>query len=59
MTDALAGATLRRPKPATKPARPFFSSGPCAKPPGWSPDKLDTSALGRSHRGAVGKARLA
>jgi phosphoserine aminotransferase len=58
MTDALAGATLRRPKPAIKPARPFFSSGPCAKPPGWGADKLDTSALGRSHRGAVGKARL-
>src|SRR3954454_1024762 len=60
MTDtAEAGATLRRPKPQTRPARPFFSSGPCAKPPGWSPGKLDTSALGRSHRGALGKARLA
>src|SRR5205085_8252812 len=35
------------------------SSGPCAKPPGWSPDKLRTDALGRSHRGAIGKARLA
>jgi phosphoserine aminotransferase len=42
-----------------RPTRPFFSSGPCAKPPGWSPDQLDTSALGRSHRGALGKARLA
>lgn len=41
------------------PARPFFSSGPCAKPPGWSPEKLRTEALGRSHRSALGKARLA
>ena len=54
-----AGADLRPAKPHTKPNRPFFSSGPCAKPPGWAADKLDTSALGRSHRGAVGKAKLA
>ncbi|MEO7602131.1 MAG: phosphoserine transaminase, partial [Sphingomicrobium sp.] len=40
------------------PARPFFSSGPCAKPPGWSPDKLFLGALGRSHRGKLGKQRL-
>ncbi|MEQ7873966.1 phosphoserine transaminase [Sphingomonas sp. ASV193] len=40
------------------PARPFFSSGPCAKPPGWSPDKLATDSLGRSHRSALGKQRL-
>jgi phosphoserine aminotransferase len=46
-------------RPLGRPVRPYFSSGPCAKPPGWSPDKLDTSALGRSHRGALGKARLA
>ena len=44
--------------PAVKPARPFFSSGPCAKPPGWSPDKLATESLGRSHRAKIGKARL-
>jgi len=44
--------------PARKPARPFFSSGPCAKPPGWSPDKLVTESLGRSHRAKIGKARL-
>jgi phosphoserine aminotransferase len=49
---------VRVAKPHTKPNRPNFSSGPCAKPPGWSPDKLDTSALGRSHRGSIGKARL-
>jgi phosphoserine aminotransferase len=46
------------PVPARKPARPFFSSGPCAKPPGYSPDKLATESLGRSHRAKVGKARL-
>jgi phosphoserine aminotransferase len=46
-------------KPAAKPARPFFSSGPCAKPPGYSPDKLATQSLGRSHRAKIGKARLA
>ena len=45
-------------KPARKPARPFFSSGPCAKPPGWSPDKVATQSLGRSHRSKLGKARL-
>jgi phosphoserine aminotransferase len=45
-------------RPGAKPARPYFSSGPCAKPPGWSPDHLRTDALGRSHRGAIGKARL-
>ena len=44
--------------PARKPARPFFSSGPCAKPPGWAPDKLATESLGRSHRAKIGKARL-
>ena len=45
-------------KPAVKPARPFFSSGPCAKPPGWSPEKLQTESLGRSHRAKTGKSRL-
>jgi len=46
-------------RPAGKPARPFFSSGPCAKPPGFSPDKLPTASLGRSHRAKIGKQRLA
>ncbi len=46
-------------KPAGKPARPYFSSGPCAKPPGWSPEKLATQSLGRSHRAKIGKSRLA
>jgi phosphoserine aminotransferase len=45
--------------PLARPARPYFSSGPCAKPPGWNLDRLDIAALGRSHRGAIGKARLA
>ena len=45
-------------KPAARSARPHFSSGPCPKPPGWRVDKLRTDVLGRSHRGALGKARL-
>ena len=44
--------------PARKPARPHFSSGPCAKPPGFDPSKLGTASLGRSHRSKIGKARL-
>ncbi len=45
-------------RPGTKPARPYFSSGPCAKPPGWAPGKLATHSLGRSHRAKIGKQRL-
>ena len=45
--------------PARKPARPFFSSGPCAKPPGYTPAQLNTEVLGRSHRAKIGKTRLA
>lgn len=45
-------------KPGVKPARPYFSSGPCAKPPGWEASKLATESLGRSHRAKIGKARL-
>ena len=45
-------------KPAMRPARPEFSSGPCAKRPGWSLDKLQGAVLGRSHRSKIGKARL-
>ncbi|MHA6722033.1 phosphoserine transaminase [Sphingomonas sp. RS2018] len=44
--------------PAHKPARPYFSSGPCAKPPGWTPASLATESLGRSHRSKIGKTRL-
>ncbi len=45
-------------KPQAKPARPHFSSGPCAKPPGWEASKLKTESLGRSHRAKIGKSRL-
>jgi phosphoserine aminotransferase len=45
-------------RPAMKPARPEFSSGPCAKHPGWKPENLSGAVLGRSHRSKVGKARL-
>jgi phosphoserine aminotransferase len=45
-------------RPGEKPARPYFSSGPCAKPPGWGPEHLALGSLGRSHRSKVGKARL-
>ena len=53
-----ADAQVRAAKPQSLPARPYFSSGPCAKPPGWSADKLETDVLGRSHRSKPGKARL-
>jgi len=45
-------------KPARRPANPNFSSGPCAKRPGWSLQGLDRAFLGRSHRAKEGKARL-
>jgi phosphoserine aminotransferase len=45
--------------PTVRPARPHFSSGPCAKRPGWSPQALNLDSLGRSHRSKIGKARLA
>jgi phosphoserine aminotransferase len=44
--------------PAVRPARPFFSSGPCAKRPGWTPEALNAALLGRSHRSKPGKAKL-
>ena len=49
-------ATIERPR--ARPLRPHFSSGPCAKHPGWSLDNLRHAALGRSHRSAAGKAKL-
>ncbi|WP_413989236.1 phosphoserine transaminase [Labrys okinawensis] len=44
--------------PAVKPAVVNFSSGPCAKRPGWTPDALKSAALGRSHRAKIGKTKL-
>ncbi len=60
MTDLTAAdaTTASIAKPATRPARPHFSSGPCAKPPGWDASKLATEVLGRSHRSKLGKTRL-
>jgi phosphoserine aminotransferase len=44
--------------PAMRPLVPHFSSGPCAKRPGWTPQGLTAAVLGRSHRSKAGKARL-
>jgi len=46
-------------KPTSKPKNPCFSSGPCAKRPGWTIDALKDAAVGRSHRAKLGKAKLA
>ena len=51
--------TTQRAKPAVRPANPNFSSGPCAKRPGWTADVLNGALVGRSHRSGEGKARLA
>ena len=45
-------------KPSQRPKRPQFSSGPCAKRPGWDPSRLGKALLGRSHRASPAKARL-
>jgi phosphoserine aminotransferase len=50
---------MTHPRPAQRPACPNFSSGPCAKRPGWTLAGLDTAMLGRSHRAPAPKARLA
>ena len=45
-------------KPAVRPARPYFSSGPCAKHPGWSVDALGSAPAGRTHRAPICTARV-
>ncbi|MHB2166855.1 phosphoserine transaminase [Alsobacter sp. R-9] len=49
---------MANPTPGVRPVNPHFSSGPCAKRPGWSLDSLKDASLGRSHRAKVGKAKL-
>src|ERR671925_1943102 len=44
--------------PGVRPSTPHFSSGPCAKRPGWSLQALTDAVLGRSHRSKIGKAKL-
>src|SRR3546814_19664198 len=46
-------------RPASRPGNPCFSSGPCAKRPGWSLGALSEAAVGRSHRAKPGKTKLA
>jgi phosphoserine aminotransferase len=50
--------SLAPPQPRTKPAQPFFSSGPCPKRPGWTPEIFKGAVLGRSHRSPAGQAKL-
>ncbi|MGO1079370.1 phosphoserine transaminase [Inquilinus sp. CA228] len=52
-------ASALAPLPGLRPRNPNFSSGPCAKRPGWSLEALQNAALGRSHRAGIGKAKLA
>ena len=51
--------TVSPARPAARPANPRFSSGPCAKRPGWTPAALDGAVLGRSHRTPAAKVKLA
>ena len=57
MTAHKAAAT-QQVRPESRPANPNFSSGPCAKRPGWTLQNLKDAPLGRSHRAAIGKAKL-
>ncbi|NWG45938.1 MAG: phosphoserine transaminase [Alphaproteobacteria bacterium] len=54
----MTGTTGALPRPNARPQRPHFSSGPCAKRPGWSLESLKDAALGLSHRSKTGKAKL-
>jgi len=54
----MAGTGASEKKPEVRPACPNFSSGPCAKRPGWSQEALKDGCVGRSHRSALGKAKL-
>jgi len=47
------------PRPSVRPANPNFSSGPCAKRPGWTVEALSDCPVGRSHRAKIGKSKLA
>src|SRR3977135_3816871 len=49
---------MTHPTPGVRPAVPHFSSGPCAKRPGWNLQTLTDALLGRSHRSKIGKAKL-
>ncbi|NJM65066.1 MAG: phosphoserine transaminase [Acaryochloris sp. RU_4_1] len=49
---------MTSPQPTQRPQRPYFSSGPCAKRPGWHLETLNQALIGRSHRSGAGKARL-
>ena len=46
-------------RPGIRPVNPNFSSGPCAKRPGWSLNELDNALIARSHRSDLGKLKLA
>jgi phosphoserine aminotransferase len=50
--------TMTQTKPSVRPQVPLFSSGPCAKRPGWTPEILKDATLGRSHRAKLGKSKL-
>lgn len=49
---------MTSPQPTQRPQRPYFSSGPCSKRPGWQLEALNNALVGRSHRSGPGKARL-
>jgi phosphoserine aminotransferase len=53
-----AAAPMTAPKPNVRPQAPYFSSGPCAKRPGWNASNLSDAAVGRSHRAKLGKSKL-